>query len=300
MVMGIAAEGAQFKVCGSSHELGVEVQGVDASRPLTAAEVRCLRDALNRHAVIYVRNQKLSDAQFAAFCRQFGELKISNLGRFLVPGLPELNIVSNIKENGQHIGNPDAGVLWHSDSAYIAKPDVYTFLYSIEVPSDGGKPLGATSFADTAAAYEALSPKMKDRLKGLQAVQDLRHQEEQKKAVGQYRRGGITAHQERIGLAATHPVVRVHPETGRKSLFISVGHTSHIVGLPEEESEALLRELNAHIEQPQFVYRHEWRVGDILMWDNISVVHKADFDYTPDQRRMMRRASTVGEASIAA
>jgi len=278
----------------TSRSMGVEVRNIDASRPLSEIVVNALIDFLNKYSVIYLRGQKLTDHQFGDFSARFGKLKVSNLGRYLVPGFPELNIVSNIQENGQYIGNPDAGVLWHSDSAYTQVPDMYTFLYSIEVPKKDGISLGCTSFANTAAAYEALSPELKEKLAGLKAVQDLRSQEKRKKEVGIHRRGEISAHQEKIGLSAMHPVVRIHPVARKKCLYVSEGHTSQILGMSADESNELLTLLNKHIAQPQFVYQHQWEIGDILIWDNVSTVHRADFDYALPQRRLMHRTTTIG------
>ena len=162
------------------------------------------------------------------------------------------------------------------------------------MPTSNGKSLGCTSFASTSAAYEALPDDVKAKLDGLIALQDARYQQNKKKAAGHLRRGDITPHQEKVGLATEHPVVRPHPITGKKALFVSESHTASIVGLLEKESDELLQFLNHHIAQPQFIYKHEWQVGDLLIWDNPTTVHRADFDYSPDQPRLMHRASTVG------
>ena len=274
--------------------MDIEVKNIDASNPLSVDEVNRLINLLNKYSVIYLSGQKLTDKQFGEFSAQFGKLKVSNLGRYLVPGFPELNIVSNIQDNGRYIGNPDAGVLWHSDSAYTKIPDMYTFLYSLEVPKKDGISLGCTSFANTIAAYDALPSVAKVKLSGLMAVQDLRSQENKKKSVGIHRRGEISSHQEKIGLSATHPVVRTHPITKKKCLYVSEGHTSEIVGMSAKESNELLDYLVKHIAQPQFVYRHQWEAGDILIWDNVATVHRADFDYVLPQRRLMHRTTTIG------
>ena len=270
------------------------VGNIDASRDLSDAQLTRLTHALHEHGVVVLPEQRLTDPQLARFCARFGTLKVSNLGRYLVEGMPELNIVSNVMEGDTHIGNPDAGLFWHTDSAYTAQPDLYSFLYALEVPQRDGRSLGPTLFADTAAAYDALDDAMKARLAGLKACNDLSHQYEKKRAVGFLKRGEITDYQKKVGTSAVHPLVRTHSDTGRKALYISEGHTASIVGLPREESDALLNRLFEHMTQERFVYKHEWQVGDLLIWDNSRTIHKAVFDYQLPLRRVMHRATTVG------
>ena len=270
------------------------ITNIDASRDLSHAQLERVTDALHANGVVVLPEQHLTDPQLARFCARFGTLKVSNLGRYLVEGMPELNIVSNVKVGDAHIGNPDAGLFWHTDSAYTTQPDLYSFLYALEVPQRDGRSLGPTLFSDTAAAYDALDDGMKTRLAGLKACNDLEHQYEKKRAVGFLKRGDITEYQKKVGTSAVHPLVRTHSDTGRKALFISEGHTAAIADMPCEESDALLNRLFEHMTQDRFVYAHEWRVGDLLIWDNSRTIHKAVFDYALPLRRVMHRATTLG------
>jgi taurine dioxygenase len=207
---------------------------------------------------------------------------------------PALHMVSNVLHNDQNIGLADAGVFWHSDAAYMEKPVMYTFLHGIEIPSADGKPLGNTRFASTTAAYEALPDSMKKQLQGLRAIQSLKQKYEKKVAAGVLKRGPLTQEQYNKAPDRDQPLVRTHPVTGRKSLFISEGHTAGIVGMEDTEARSLLAELCAFSTDPKFVYEHKWRVGDIVIWDNAQTVHKATFDYKLPQRRLLHRCTVEG------
>ncbi|HAA92956.1 MAG TPA: taurine dioxygenase [Rhodospirillaceae bacterium] len=274
--------------------LGAEIKGLDTTVPLSSDDVAFVSDALLRHSVIFLRNNELSDTGFRDFSANFGTLRESNLKFALVSGLRELNTLSNVIENGRHIGNMDAGVYWHSDGAYTPKPTHFTILYGLEIPAKNGKSLGSTRFSSTAAAYEALPDQMKKRLEGMKVVNSMAHQVEKKRAAGVLKRGELNEHQIRNGIETVHPLVRTHHLSGRKSLFLSEGHTIKILDPDGASDEDLLAELQDHIVQPQFIYAHDWQVGDILMWDNITTNHKASFDYDLPLRRVIRRSTVQG------
>ena len=284
-----------FQACTNERQFGVELKGIDASVPLPTEALRFVSNALNEYSVVYMRDQKISPEQLAVFGRLFGPLKVINANRFFVPGFTDLHIISNVKDDqGNYIGHSDAGLFWHSDMGYNEKPDLYSFLYALEIPIQDGKPLGNTNFCSTIAAYNALPEDMKKKLATLKALNSFERLTELKRAKGQLRRGEITEHERKLGISAVHPVVRTHPVTGKKALYVSEGHTVGIIDMPENESAKLLEGLYAHMTQPRFIYSHQWKVGDLLIWDNAATLHKADFDYALPQRRLLHRATIKG------
>ncbi len=272
--------------------LGAEIRGVDLSGPIDDGTFDQIRRAFERYAVIIFRDHPFDDADHIRFSARFGELKKLKLAQFLAGRHPEIFVVSNIKEDGKYIGVHDAGMFWHSDGPFLNKPHGPSALHAREVPMQDGRALGDTCFASTAAAYDALPTAMKERIDGLQAVNSLlrRHQLAVKQGVADTAVLSQVAAQES---EAVHPVVRVDRRSGRKCLYVSEGYTTRILGLPQDESDALVAELAAHCVKPEFQYRHSWRVHDLVMWDNCSTQHKATFDYQLPQRRLMHRTTLV-------
>lgn len=168
-------------------------------------------------------------------------------------------IVSNIKKDGEYIGISDAGSLWHSDGAYLANPDMYSLLYGIDIPHRDGQPIGDTAFASACRAYEALAETVKARLTDLRCINSFAFHLEKKARLGQLKRAPLTPEQRASMPDVDHPVVCRHPRTGRPYLFLNESHTSAIVGMPQDEGEALLDQLLEHGKSPQFQYRHKWR-----------------------------------------
>ncbi|MCE9640424.1 MAG: TauD/TfdA family dioxygenase [Betaproteobacteria bacterium] len=278
-----------------AESLGAEIRGVDLARVAGAHTMQSIKDALNRYSVLVFRGQHIAQQRQVDFAAQFGPLRTPPIYKYGVEGHhPGLHMVSNVLHNDRQIGLADAGVFWHSDAAYMERPVMYTFLYAVEVPQTDGRSLGDTCFASTAAAYDALTPEMKRRIDGLRAVQSLRHKYEKKIAAGVLKRGELTKEQQEKAPDRSQPMVRTHPVTGRKSLFISEGHTCGIVGIPDIEAKTLLSELCAFSTQPKFVYRHQWKVGDFVLWDNATTLHKATFDYKLPQRRLLYRCTVEG------
>jgi taurine dioxygenase len=286
--------------------LGAEIRGVDLSRPLDDATFAQISKAFFDNEVVVFRNQDLTPEQQIAFTRRFGVLEQHVRKEHRLAGYPEILIVSNVlDESGKAIGVEDAGRFWHSDLSYKQMPSMLSALYALEVPVKDGVVLGHTSFASTTAAYEALSPDMKKRLAGMKNVHSYVYYRSQNiQAQKAEQAQGDRVVQEHV-LTPEHlaqvpdaemPIVRTHPVTGRKGLFINEAHTSHIVGLPKPEADRLLKEICRHIIQPEFRYEHQWQKGDLLMWDNIAVQHKANFDYRLPLRRLMHRTTVRGTA----
>jgi taurine dioxygenase len=264
--------------------LGAEIDGLDLSRPLTAQAFKPVREAWLEHLVIRIRGQELTDPQLLAFSRNFGELDPPGpnpLGRPFLADHPEMNVISNIKTgDGVPIGGlGDGEAIWHADMTYVERPPMAAILYAIEIPPEGGD----TYWANMVAAYETLPAALKRRVEGREAIHDATYN-----SAGTMRKGYKEITDPRAAPGARHPLVRTHPETGRRSLFLGRRRNSYVVGLELEESEALLDELWQHATQPQFTFRQEWRVGDVVIWDNRCTLHRRDA-FDPRARRLLHR-----------
>ena len=276
--------------------LGAEVHGVDLAQDLDDTTFSAIERTYNDHSVLLFRDQNIDEARHIAFSHRFGDLEIHVLDQYLHPEHPEILIVSNVMDDDRHVGIYDAGRYWHTDLSYMAVPSRGSLLYALEVPHDAeGDPLGDTLFASTAAAYDALSAGMKRRIAGLEAEFSLANRHAKLVADGDSDAALSDAHQAKAP-PVVHRVVRTHPITGRKSIYVNEGQTSGIVGLPEDEARNLLHELCTHCTRPEFVYRHQWRAGDLVMWDNIPTQHLAICDYALPQRRYMHRTTLRGTA----
>jgi taurine dioxygenase len=273
--------------------LGAEVRGIDLSEPMDDEAFAVIERAYNEHSVLLFRAQELTPEQHVAFSRRFGHLEIHVLDQWRHPEHPEILIVSNLKDGDRHVGVYNAGRYWHTDLSYMQAPSRGSLLYAIEVPEGNGQTYGDTQFASTTAAYDALSDHMKERISGLRATFSLSYQRAKLKADGDTE-AALTDDQIAKTPVATHRIVQTHPVTGRKLLFINEGHTIEILDLPAEEGKSLLEELCRQCTRPEFVYRHRWQVGDVLMWDNIPTQHLALFDYALPQRRYMHRTTLTG------
>ena len=281
-----------FEVIPTGAALGAEIRGVDLTKEIDDATFEQLKQALYKHEVIFFRGRELSDDDHIRFSVHFGQLRM--MKEPSDPLRPEIHVVSNILEEGKHIGTYDAGIAWHTDGAYARNPHIATLLRAIEVPQKEGRACGATTYASMTAAYDALSAGVKKRIQGLEAMHSQALRDEQSTRAG-YKREVLTEEQ-RKSMEAVHPVVRIHPVTGRKCLYVSEGFTVRILGIPEEESKNLLAELTAHCTRPQFVYTHNYQVHDLVVWDDCSTQHKATFDYKLPQRRLMHRTVVLGSA----
>jgi taurine dioxygenase len=286
--------------------LGAEISGIDLSKPLDDGTFAQVEKAFFDHQVVVFRRQKITPEQQIAFTRRFGTLEQHVRKEHRLEGYPEILIVSNVLDaGGRAIGVEDAGRFWHSDLSYKQVPSLLSALYALEVPVKNGVVLGDTSFASTGAAYDALPEAMKRRLQGLKNVHSYVHyrnkniqaqKEEQARGDRAVQEHALTPEHLQQVPDAEAPIVRTHPVTGRKGLFINEAHTSHIVGLPRGEGDALLKEICQHIIKPEFRYEHHWQAGDLLMWDNIATQHKANFNYRLPLRRLMYRTTVRGSA----
>ncbi len=284
--------------------LGAEIAGIDLSRPLPDDTFAQVAKAFFDNEVVFFRNQNLAPEHQVAFTRRFGLLEQHVRKESRLAGFPEILVVANVlDEQGNAIGTQDAGRFWHSDLSYKREPSMLSALYAVEVPLKDGRVLGDTNFASTTAAYDALSAEMKRRVEGLKNVHSYRfyrnknvkaQREEQARGGRVIQEHVLTEEQLKSVPDVETPIVRTHPVTGRKGLFVNEAHTSHIVGMPQAESDALLDELYRHIVKPEFQYRHTWQPGDLLMWDNAAVQHKANFDYDLPLRRLMYRTTVRG------
>jgi taurine dioxygenase len=270
----------------SNGAVGAEVKGIDLAR-LSRAEVEAVKQAWYRHDVLVFRRQKLTDGDLLAFSRHFGRLDPppnQGAGKKSPPGYPDVYVVSNVlDEQGEPIGAlGDGEAAWHTDMSYIAHPPDASMLYSLEIPAQGGD----TCFCSMRAALKKMPRPLVERIKRL----DIKHD-------GTYDSGGYV----RKGLAATddprsspgtpHPIVIAHPESGEKALYLGRRRNAYIVGLELEESERLLDEIWSYAEAA--LYRHKWALGDLVLWDNRTTMHRRDA-FDPKARRVMHRTQIKG------
>ncbi|TBV09996.1 TauD/TfdA dioxygenase family protein [Phytopseudomonas dryadis] len=269
--------------------VGAEIVGLDLSRPLNDADFARVHRAHLDHGLLVFRDQRITPQQQIDFSRRFGPLQIHVLKQFLLADHPEIFIISNIKENGQPIGLGDAGKFWHSDLSYKEFPSLGSMLLAQELPEEGGD----TLFASQQLAYETLSAELRQAIDGKRAAHSYtaRYADEVFKGI---RRPTLTEAQLAEVKAVVHPVVRTHPETGRKGLFVNENFTTHILDIPEDESRQILAELYAHSAKPEFIYRHQWQANDMVFWDNRALIHLAT-GCPSHLRRRMHRTTIQGD-----
>ncbi len=273
--------------------LGGEIIGLDLSLPLGDEAFDAVRQSFLDAQVLVFRNQfNLTPQQHIAFSRRFGDLQIHVLKEFHLPGHPEILVVSNVVENGRKIGLGDAGRYWHSDLSYKEEPSLGSLLHAQELPATDGD----TVFANMYLAYETLPKEIKQRIEGRRAVHSYTLKYDDLRARSDAR-NALTPDQLAQVQPVSHPIVRVHPETGRKALFVSEGFAARIDGLSEGESDELLKFLFAHSTRPEFLYRHKWQPGDLLFWDNRATIHLA-VGCPPDQRRTLYRTTVKGDKPV--
>jgi taurine dioxygenase len=279
-----------LKIIQANAPLGAEIV-FDLSREMDDATFKAIEDAFHANIVIVFRNQHLTDEAHIAFSRRFGELEVHIVKKYLLPDHPEILLVSNIRnEAGEHIGLADAGFTWHTDVSYRKNPSRCSLLYAKEVPEENGVTLGNTLFCNTIEAYEVLPQTLKQFLEGKRAI----HRYSERMRVPGSPRPKLTAAQLAETPDVAHPIVRTHPYTGRKSLYVTKGECIGIEGVPDDEGKAVIEELHDHCIRPEFLYRHQWQVGDLLMWDNATSMHLAICDYALPQRRLMHRTTVIG------
>ncbi|AXA92839.1 TauD/TfdA family dioxygenase [Massilia sp. YMA4] len=288
-VSAVAEPGVPLEIRAFDGPLGAEVIGLDLHRPLDRHALQAIHAAHLEHHVLVFRDQRITPRQQVDFSRLFGPLQIHVLRNFQLAGTPEVLVVSNIVEDGKPIGLGDAGHFWHSDLSYKEKPSLGSMLHAQELPAEGGD----TLFANMHLAFDTLPATLREAIRGRKAE----HSYLKQYAALQQRspwRPNLTQAQIDEVKPVVHPVVRTHPETGRQALFVSEHFTTRIVGLPPDESDALLAELFAHSVRPAHVYRHRWRPHDMVFWDNRSLMHLAA-GCPADQRRKLYRTTIEGD-----
>jgi taurine dioxygenase len=272
-----------------SEALGAEISGINAAE-LDDARFEELRDVFHQNLVVVVKNQDLTPAQQTEFARRFGEIQYHISPEYLMKDQPEVMILSNEKQDGKFIGLPDGGSEWHSDHSYVDQPTGYTMLQAIKVPKDGGD----TEWTNMVRAYEALPDDMQSRLDGLVGIHSFNRMKNHRLSVP-VRHINDPDYYKRSPPDSFHPIVRTHPHTDKKALYISPRFTIGIKDMDDFEAQPLLDELFAHIQNRDFIYHHRWTVGDLLMWDNRATIHLALLGVPEGQARRMHRTTVLGE-----
>jgi taurine dioxygenase len=291
--MDSAIEGA-ITVTPLSKTLGARIEGVDVSAPLDAATFAAIYRAYLDWHVIAIPGQALTPEQVVAFSRRFGPVEPHVKTAFHHPETPLVLVLSNRIIDGKPLGARDGGTFWHSDVSYRAKPARATMLYAVEVPQEHGD----TLFANMTQAHEEMAPDLKRRLEGLQAVHDYSKADEISAARGA-RRAPLTAAEKKAVPPVAHPLVRTHPETGRKAIYATPAYGRRILEVSDDESEALMETLFDHCLRDRYRLRYRWRVGDVVVWDNAAVMHSATaLDEPPVGHRTIWRTIISGEAPV--
>ncbi len=286
----VLQESEQITIRPLTPNLGAEIFGVDFSRDLDDETFRQIHDAFLRHQVLLFSPGELPPASQVAFARRFGEVQIHVMNQYHAGGFPELYRLSNLDENGKPNGkHPDQGTLiWHTDGSWRRVTGHATIIYGEVMPESGGD----TLFCDMYGAYERLSPEWKSRIANMRAMHNL--------DFSRNRRHGhepMTDAQRAAVPPVDHPVVRTHPDTGRKCLYLG-DHAESIVGMPYDEGRALIDELNLLAVHPDLTYEHKWRVGQMIVWDNRCLMHRATTYDAATQGRVIRRCTVLGQVPV--
>ena len=281
--------------------LGAEITGLNLRNSMTGEQIEQIRQAVHQYGVVFIRGQEISPAQQLSFAKYFGEPEQHLLHggtNYTLPEHPEMLVVSNVIENGKQIGIMDAGSEWHTDLSYSKNPTYLSMLYSLQVPhGPDGLPLGSTAFVSTSFSYDTLPEKIKDALTGKTAVHSYAARVRARELAGTKR---IPPTKEQLDRAkdVDHPIFRRHPYCNKICIFVNKAYTTEINGLKPEQSNGYLQDMYLHMTRPDFAYQHQWRVGDLVIWDNTQTQHLASFDYSADQHRRMHRVSLRGTLPI--
>ncbi len=271
--------------------VGAEIQGANLAR-VRDAEFAEIERAWNSHSALLFRDQRLDHDALIAFSRRFGELDpppVNENGKKFVEGYPDIYVVSNIiGADGTPIGSLGAGeAVWHTDMSYLPTPPDASLLYAVEIPPEGGN----TWLCGMIAACATLPQDLRRAVAGRSIKHDGTYNS------GGYLRAGLAASSDPVNSVGTpHPIICVHPPSGRETLYLGRRRNAYVVGLPLAESEALLDALWAHVEKPEHAFAHHWRVGDVLMWDNRTTLHRRD-PFDASARRLMYRTQIKGKVA---
>jgi taurine dioxygenase len=266
-----------------SDALGAEVTGIDLTQPVDPADVAAMEDALTEHLVLVIRDQKFTPAQYLAALRLFGDTMRQHLTDMLMPDHPEIAVLdsAHAKTVAGGVYTPLGSREWHTDHTNHARPPKITALYAVKLPKSGG---GDTGFANMQSAYAGLPPKTRDELAKLKTVNTIED------------RAYVSAEdKKKFGVPQVHPLIRTHPVSGRKAIYVHPGKLAKIDGMAPDESQDFVGSLLDRVLQPQITYRHKWRVGDMLLCDNRAVMHIAHRDYDPLEGRIMHRVLLQGD-----
>lgn len=271
-----------------SETTGIAVTGIDLREPLAADAVSALNKAFSEHSVLVIRDQTLSPAQMVTAVELFGKIFHQHNTKFALPENPQIHYISNqdfFPDGKRYI--PGEG--WHTDHSNDTRPPKATVLHAVQLPTEGGD----TQFANMAAAYDALPTSMQERINPLIAIHVYQNSHSTRKLMGL-----SDANKERVPNAVLHPIVRAHPETGRKSIYINPIRIEGILGLDHKEALPLLDDLLEHATRDTFQYRHKWQPGDLVLWDNRCLMHKANGDYDHAQTRYLYRVMLQGSVPV--
>ena len=271
---------------------GAEVIGLDCGGAIDDATITEVRQALLDHCVLAFRDQTLTPEQHETFSERWGPLKGHILTQYLLAGHPNMLVISNkTDKNGEPVGIEDAGRYWHTDVSYEAVPPMGSLLYGLEVPDSGGD----TLFANQYRAYDNLPDDLKQRAATLKARHRFNYSQIQE--TDESSRKPLTEEQKAELVGAVHPVVRTHPDSGRKALYVNPGFTDSIEGVAENESRALLDAFFKYATDPDVVYRHQWKTNDLVFWDNRCLMHHAT-PYPENSIRHMLRTTVEGTVPV--
>ena len=273
-----------------SDQIGAEITGIDLRQPADAATHRRLNAALVENVALVIRDQNFTPEQYLAAVSLFGEPMDQHFTQYALPDCPLVHEVSNRHKDksGTRVKH---GAGWHTDHTNHLRPPKYTSLFAVSLPSRGGD----TAVVNMRAAYAALPGEIQQKLQGMKTVNVF-----QGSAAANYSGQSADAQAERKPEPVLQPLVRVHPDNGKKALYFHPVKTENIVGMTAVDTQALLNDLLKHSIKDEFIYRHQWRKGDMLIWDNRAAMHKAHFDYDPDEFRLLYRVLVRGELPIAA
>lgn len=294
-MVALRSSSQRIEITPSGQALGADVVGVDLANTLSDDDVTVIKQAWADHLVLRFREQKtLSPENLIDFSRHFGELDQAPIASTEIAGdfirqHPEITVISNILVSDKPIGGLGASeAVWHTDMSYNERPPKGACLYAVEIPPAGGD----TEFLNMYLAYDTLPEKLKERARTLHCVHDA-----SRNSAGELRQGYADAMDVSETVGAIHPIVKEHPVTRKPSLFLGRRRNAYLVGLPLDESEALLDELWRHAVNRDFVWTQVWRLGDVVMWDNRCTMHRRD-GFDPNARRLMYRTQISGESGV--
>jgi taurine dioxygenase len=289
--MAVVLDRLELNVRPTGTALGADIEGIDLGAGLSPELIAGITHAWGDHLVLRFRQQRLSDDDLLRFSRQFGELDWAPIAATndAPEGRQYVMVVSNVVENGKAIGQLGAyEAVWHTDMSYIPDPPMASALYALEAPPSGGD----TGFCNMYLAYDSLDTELRREVAGRLCRHDA-----SRNSAGELRRGFVDAPDPSETIGAEHPIVRTHPMTGRKALFLGRRRNAYIPGLPVADSEALLDALWQHATRPDFTWYQQWQVGDLILWDNRCVMHRRDA-FDPAMRRIMHRTQNKGQRPV--